>query len=144
MVYLVHAFTFNKKSLFFHLNVFIYLVVLDLGCSTRIFSCGIPTLRCGFPGDSDGKSICLQCRRLGFNPWVGKIPWSRKWQPTPVFLPGKSHRQRSLVGYSPWGLKESDWVTSLSLSTLRCSMWDPVPWPGIKLGPLHWEHVCVC
>ena len=38
----------------------------------------------------------------------GKIPWSRKWQPTPVFLPGKFHDQRSLVGYSPWGHKESD------------------------------------
>ena len=44
--------------------------------------------------------ICLQCRRLGFDPWVGKIPWSRAWQPTPVFLPGKSHEQRSLEGYS--------------------------------------------
>jgi len=38
-----------------------------------------------------------------FNPWVGKIPWKRKWQPTPVILPGKSHGQRSLAGYSPWG-----------------------------------------
>ena len=38
----------------------------------------------------------------------GKIPWSRKWQPTPVFLPGKLHVQRSLVGHSPWGHKESD------------------------------------
>ena len=44
----------------------------------------------------------------GFNPWVGKIPWSRKWQPTPVFLPGKFHGQRSLAGYSAWGRKESD------------------------------------
>ena len=43
----------------------------------------------------------------GFDPWVGKIPWRRKWQPTPVFLPGKSHGWRSLVGYSPWGHKES-------------------------------------
>ena len=43
-----------------------------------------------------------------FHPWVRKIPWRRKWQPTPVFLPGKSHRQRSLVGYSPWGHKELD------------------------------------
>ena len=42
-------------------------------------------------------------RRCGFYPWVGKIPWRRAWQPTPVFLPGKSHRQRSLVGYRPWG-----------------------------------------
>ena len=47
----------------------------------------------------------LQCREPGFDPWVGKICWRRTWQPTPVFLPGKSHRQRSLVGYSPW---ESD------------------------------------
>ena len=43
-----------------------------------------------------------------FNPWVGKIPWGRKWQPIPVFLPGESHGQRSLVGYSPKGYKESD------------------------------------
>jgi len=49
----------------------------------------------------------LQCKRLSFNPWVGKISWSRKWQPTPVFLPGESHGQRSLVGYSPQGRKES-------------------------------------
>ena len=47
----------------------------------------------------------LQCGRPGFDPWVGKIPWRRKWQPTQVFLPGKSHEQRSLAGYSPWGCK---------------------------------------
>ena len=41
--------------------------------------------------------------RHEFDPWVRKIPWRRKWQPTPVFLPGKSHGQRSLGGYSPWG-----------------------------------------
>ena len=41
-------------------------------------------------------------RDAGFDPWVGKIPWRRKWQPTPVFLPGKSHGQRSLAGYSPY------------------------------------------
>ena len=68
----------------------------------------------------------LPTMRPTFNPWVGKIPWRRKWQPTPVLLPGKSHRWRSLVGYSPWGRKESDtteWphffkfllITSLSL-----------------------------
>ena len=43
----------------------------------------------------------------GFNPWVGKSPWRRKWPPTPVFLPGEFHGQGSLAGYSPWGLKES-------------------------------------
>ena len=47
-------------------------------------------------------------RRHGFHPWVGKIPWGRNWQPTPVFFPGKSHGLRSLAGYSPWGHKESD------------------------------------
>ena len=55
-----------------------------------------------------GKESACQCRRLNFDPWVGKILWRRKWQPTPVFLPGKSHGPRSLVGYSPWGRKESD------------------------------------
>ena len=44
-------------------------------------------------------------RRCRFDPWVKKIPWRRKWQPTPVFLPGKSQRQRSLVGCSPWGCR---------------------------------------
>ena len=46
--------------------------------------------------------------RHGFDPWVGKIPWRRAWQPAPVFLPGESHGQRSLAGYSSWGLKETD------------------------------------
>ena len=57
---------------------------------------------------SDGKSICLQCGTPRFDPWVGKIPWIRKWQPTPMLLPGKSHGWRSPVGYSLWGHKESD------------------------------------
>ena len=45
-----------------------------------------------------GKESSCQCRRPGFNPWVGFFPWRRKWQPTPVFLPGESHGQRSLAG----------------------------------------------
>ena len=62
-------------------------------------------------GWRSGKEPGCQCRRHkrhGFNPWVRKIPWRRKWQPTPEFLPGKSRGQRSLVGYSPWGHTESD------------------------------------
>ena len=61
------------------------------------------------PDGASGKEPSCQCRRYkrpGLSPWVGEIPWSRKWQPTPVFLPGESHGQRSLVGYTPWGHKE--------------------------------------
>ena len=63
-----------------------------------------------------GGSICLQCRRPGFDPWVGKIPRRREWQPTPVFLPGEFHGQRSLAGYSPWGHKDSDTTEQLTLT----------------------------
>ena len=62
----------------------------------------------GFPGGTSGKeSVCQgrRCKRHSFDPWVGKI-WSRKWQPTLVFLPGKFHGQRSLAGYSPWSYRE--------------------------------------
>ena len=57
--------------------------------------------------------ICLKCRRPRFDPWVRKISWRKKWQPTSVFLPGKSHGLRILVGYSPWGRKESDRIERL-------------------------------
>ena len=78
-------------------------------------------LRCmldflGFPGGS-----CLQCRRPGFSSWIGKIPWKRAWQPTPVFLPGESHGQRNLAGYSPWGCKELDMTERLSTHTCLTS-----------------------
>ena len=68
----------------------------------------------GFPGGASGKEPTCQRRRRkrrGFNPWVRKIPWRRECQhslPTAAFLPGKSHGQRSLAGYSPWGQKELD------------------------------------
>ena len=54
----------------------------------------------GFPGEASGKEPAFQCRRpkrLGFDPWVREIPWRRKWQPTPLFLPGESYGQRTLV-----------------------------------------------
>ena len=53
-----------------------------------------------------------------FDPWVGKIPWRRKWQPTPVFLPGESHRERSLGVYSPWSWKNLTRLKQLSMHTL--------------------------
>ena len=60
--------------------------------------------------------ICLQCRRPGFDPWVGKISGRRKWLPIRVFLPGEFHGQRTLVGYSPQDCKESDMAEQLSLT----------------------------
>ena len=61
-----------------------------------------------------GKESACQRRRCGFDPWVEKIPWRRKWQPTPVFLPGKSHGQRRLASYRQWGHKESDTTEQLT------------------------------
>ena len=72
----------------------------------------------GFPGGASGKEPACQCRRFEryrFCLWVGRIPWRRAWQPTPVFLPGESHGQRSLAGCCPWGHTELD--TSEQLNT---------------------------
>ena len=69
--------------------------------------------------------ICLQCGRPGFEPWVRKIPWRREWLPTPGYLPGRFQAQRSLVGYSPWGCKESDMTERLTC-----------------LGACLWDHTC--
>ena len=65
-----------------------------------------------------GKESACQCRRRrrhGFDPWVKKIPWRKKWLPTPVFLPGKVRGQRSLAGFSSWGHKELDLTEWLSM-----------------------------
>ena len=70
--------------------------------------------------------IWLQCGRPRFNPWVSKISWRLEWLPTPVFLPGESHGQRSLVGCSPWGHKESDmteWLTHTHTHTHTHTQW---------------------
>ena len=68
-----------------------------------------------------GKESACQCRRhrrSRFDPWVGKIPWRRKWQPTPVFLPGKFHEHRSLAGYTH-EVAESDMTEQLGTHTHR-------------------------
>ena len=83
---LYHPWEFSKFSFYFFLNG----SVVNLG----------------FLGVSSGKELACLCRRRkrhGFDPWVRKILWRRAWQPTPGFLPREFHRQRSLVGYSPWG-----------------------------------------
>ena len=73
-------------------------------------------------------------RRLGFDPWVGRVPWSRIWQPITVFLPRKFHGQRSLASYSPWGHKELD--TSERLSNEHCVLLTP-----LLLKPHIWENL---
>ena len=78
----------------------------------------------GLPWCLSGKEPTCQCRshrRLGSSPWVRKSPWRWKWHPTPVFLPGESHGQRSLAGYSPRGHRELNWVTETHTETfLTC------------------------
>ena len=66
--------------------------------------------------------------------WVGKIPWRRKWQPTPVFLPGESHGQRSLEGYSPQGHKESDTTEWLHFTSLPF----PSSWNSFRATKVKW------
>ena len=63
-------------------------------------------LKPGLPRSLSTKEPTCQCKRPRFDSWFEEIPWRREWQPTPVFLPGEFHGQRSLVGYSPWGCKE--------------------------------------
>ena len=84
-----------------------------------------------------GKESAPQCRRCRFNPWVRKIAWRKKWQPTPVFLPGKFHGKRCLVCYTPWSHEDLDttanththiWSARLSemLSHFTCAVTLPV------------------
>ena len=87
-------------SQFIYTKMFLLAISLFLPLSLE----WLPTLIfLGFPGGSDSKRIHLPCGKSGIDPWVGKIPWRRKQLPTPVFLPGEFHTQRSLAGYSPWG-----------------------------------------
>ena len=65
-------------------------------------------VRWGFPCSLDGKVSAYNAGGPGFDAWVGKVHWKRKWQPAPVLLPGKSHGWRSPVSYSSWGHKELD------------------------------------
>ena len=91
----------------------------------------------------NGKESACQCRRHGFSPWVGKIPWRRKWQPTPVFLPG----QRSLADYNSWGRQESKRTERLSTRTAELEL-GPVfltqatwPWRWCPELLRRWPHV---
>ena len=104
----------------------------------RILGSGLKWL--GFPDSSAGKEYACQCRRHKrhrFNPWAGKIPWRRKWQLILVSVPEKSHEQRSLVGYSPWGSKESDKTEQLSTHSLEQLIASLPVWSWARLGRVH-------
>ena len=83
------------------------LIVWFISSACTSESLGSNTSSLGLPWWLRGWRVSLQCGRPGFDSWVRKIPWRRKWQSTPVFLPGKSHGQRGLVGDSPWGHTKS-------------------------------------
>ena len=83
---------------------------------------GWALVHCGLPRWCSGKESASQCRRCRFDFLVGNIPWRRKEQPTPVFLPGKSHGQRNQVGYSPWGHKESDTTEHAHISPVTAML----------------------
>ena len=98
------------------INIIIVNILLCILSDIFLYICIFKKLYClfilqfsclqGFPGGSDCKaSICPQCRKPGFDPWVRKIPWRRQRLPSPVFLPGEFHGQRSLVGNRPWGCR---------------------------------------
>ena len=94
------------------LGCFRVLAIVNIAAMNRgagvFLNCSVVWMQ--LPRRCSGKESTFQCRRCRrwFHSLVGKISWRRKWPPTPVFLPGKSHGRRSLVGYSPWGCKESD------------------------------------
>ena len=80
----------------------------------------------GLPRWHSGQESACQCRKRKkhvLDPWVRKISWRRKWQPTLVFLPGKSYGQRRLVGYSPWGCKESDTTEHAQKKHINREVW---------------------
>ena len=114
----------------FH-TLFLLSILYDLICNSLVFlkSCKASLVA--------QRLKCLPAiLETGFGPWVGKMPWRRKCQPTPVFLPRESHRGRSLVGYSPWGLKESNMTERLHFVFICFTM---LPSGRHKL----WEQVFV-
>ena len=91
----------------------------------------------GLPKWRSGEESAYQGRRCGFDPWVRKIPWRRNWQPTPIFLPGKSHGKTSLVGCSPWGGKRVGLNDSNNnYSRNKWISWDFPRWRESVLGNL--------
>ena len=86
----------------------------------------------------------LQCGRPGFDPWVRKIPWRRKWQPTPVFLPGESHGRRSLVGYNPRVAKSRTQLSNFTFTVCMCKSQSPSSSPFSPPWCPYTCSLCIC
>ena len=131
LVFLIYSYTCGIISIYrfishihtkdlFTIYVMILLTIIFFVVVNRTFIFNEVFLsQLGVPGGASSVESSCQCRRHKsgrFDLWVRRISWSRKWQPVPIFLPGKSHGQRSLAAYIPWGHKESDTTEQLSTS----------------------------
>ena len=96
----------------------------------------LPTWHSGKESACQGR----RCKRRGFDPWVRKIPWSRKWQPIPVFLPRKSHGQKGLAAYTPQGCKESGETECRQTRFLHSNV-IVFPFVGCEKIPLHCANI---
>ena len=101
--------------------------------NTHIHTHGIVFVVIGFSEWCSGKESSYQYRRCRFNPWVRKIPWSRKWQPNPVFLTQKFHGQRSLAVYSPWDREELDMAEHEHCCLVAKAWYTPLSCHGLTL-----------
>ena len=108
-----------------HISIIAFTVFFKRGTANNLSH---PWDKMGLPRWHKWLRIHLPSRRHGFDPCIGKIPWSRKSQPTPVFLPEKFHGQRNLMGYSPWSHKELG-------TTEYVSTWDKI---GVKNSFISW------
>ena len=112
----------------------------EIATHSSILAWRIPWMKePGFPGSSEVKASARNAGDQGSIPGLGRLPWRRKWQPTPLFLPGESHGRRSLVGYSPQSRKEWDMTEWLHFhflvflpgesqgqrSLVGCRIWGP-------------------
>ena len=103
--------SYSKHRNYFEVCIFIHVFIIYSHAEDRKINM---KWSWAFLGGIGGKESTCQCRRLKFDPWVRKIPWSRKWQTTLLFLSEKLHGKRGLAGYSLWGCKELDMTEQLN------------------------------
>ena len=115
--FLILFLSFPSPSTFYSCLFFSVFLLSVLSCISQItIENYVPGGFPRWPSDKESASQWRRPKRCEFSPWAGKIPWRRKWQPTPVFLSGKSHGWRNLVGYTLHGVAESDTTERLHFS----------------------------